>query len=320
MRGVLDQPAEAHLHQAELTLDHAEGVLDLGAHTGLALLALLHRRFGAPLGQLGDVARAGGDVPLQVLALHADLRAAVARVGPDRAFLAVQQVGDLLDVGLVGRGGGDRVHQTAGSVHRDVRLHAEVPLVALLGLVHFRVAFTLPVLGGTRRRDDGGVHDAALPEQQALALEVLVDGREDVLGEVALLEQVAKVQDRRLVGNRLAQAQPREGAQRGDLVQRLFHRRVAQRKPVLHQMHPQHRLQRVGAATSSGHRVVRLDQPEQRLPRHDHLHLFEEDLAPGLLPLAGVLRIRRADLAHRLRSLHCSTHLQRRRWTCSEFP
>ena len=82
--------------------------------------------------------------------------------------------GDLLDVGLVGRRGGDGVHQAAGGINGDVRLHAEVPLVALLGLVHLGVALTVLVLGRARRGNDGRVDDAALLEQQALACQVRV--------------------------------------------------------------------------------------------------------------------------------------------------
>ena len=40
----------------------------------------------------------------------------------------------------------DRVHQARVSVDPDVRLHAEVPLVALLGLVHLRVALAAAFL------------------------------------------------------------------------------------------------------------------------------------------------------------------------------
>ena len=88
-----------------------------------------------------------------------------------------------------------------------------------------------------------------------LRAQVRVDRLENVLGQVVGFEQVAKVQDRRLVRDRLAQTQVSEGAPRGNLVQRLFHRRVAQRKPVLHQVHAQHRRQRVRSAAASGGRV-----------------------------------------------------------------
>ncbi|MNV96796.1 hypothetical protein D3C71_1918390 [compost metagenome] len=41
------------------------------------------------------------------------------------------------------------------------------------------------------------------------------------------------------------------------------------------------------------------DDFEQRLPGHHQFHLGKEDFAPGLLPLARLLRIRKTDLAHR---------------------
>jgi hypothetical protein len=40
----------------------------------------------------------------------------------------------------VGRRGNHRVNQLGLAVHANVRLHAEVPLVTLLGLVHLRIA------------------------------------------------------------------------------------------------------------------------------------------------------------------------------------
>ena len=40
--------------------------------------------------------------------------------------------------------------------------------------------------------------------------------------------------------------------QDGRLIQRFFHRRIAVAEPVLHQMNPQHRHQRIGRAAASG--------------------------------------------------------------------
>jgi transposase InsO family protein len=53
---------------------------------------------------------------------------------------------------------------------------------------------------------------------------------------------------------------------------------------------------------------VRLDDLKQQLSPHQHLHLFKQHLATGLLSLAGVLRIRNTDLAHRAGSFASSTH------------
>ena len=60
---------------------------------------------------------------------------------------AVQQLVDLGDI----RHGGCRAHhavyQPRFIINADVRLHAKVILVPLLGLVHFRVALAVLVLG-----------------------------------------------------------------------------------------------------------------------------------------------------------------------------
>jgi hypothetical protein len=160
-----------------------------GCSTFARTLALRRSRFWAtalrcPSGSLAMSLGRGSDMPLQALTVHARLRTPVARVGPHVLFLAVQQIGNLLDVGLIGRRGGDRVHQAAIGIHRDVRVRVEVPLVALLGLVHLGVTHTLGVLGRAGHGDDGRVHDAAALERQALALQMLVDRREDILGQV----------------------------------------------------------------------------------------------------------------------------------------
>ena len=61
-------------------------------------------------------------------------------------------------VALVGRRGVHAVHEARFGIHADVGLHAKVPLVALLGLVHLGVARLVLVLGRRRRGNDGGVH------------------------------------------------------------------------------------------------------------------------------------------------------------------
>jgi len=52
-----------------------------------------------------------------------------------------------------------------------------------------------------------------------------------------------------------------------------LHRRVAQRKPVLHKMYSQPWLQCVRPAAPAGHRVVRPDNLQQYLPRDHQFHL-----------------------------------------------
>ena len=61
-----------------------------------------------------------------------------------------------------------------------LRLHPVVPLIALLGLVHLGIPLPCFVLGGARRRNQGGIHDRALAHCHAPCAEVGFDGRKDL--------------------------------------------------------------------------------------------------------------------------------------------
>jgi hypothetical protein len=75
----------------------------------------------------------------------------VALVGVLGPLLAVQPLLRLADVRLVGRRALDTLQQPRCRISSYVRLHAEEPLVALLGLIHIGVAFVPAVLRRTRR-------------------------------------------------------------------------------------------------------------------------------------------------------------------------
>ena len=53
----------------------------------------------------------------------------------------------------VGHSADDVVHEAGFGIYRDVRLQAEVPVVALAGLVHRGVSTTSAVLGRTRQEE-----------------------------------------------------------------------------------------------------------------------------------------------------------------------
>lgn len=72
-------------------------------------------------------------------------------------------------------------------------------LVALLGLVYPRIPLPLFVLGGPRRRDQGGIDDRALPPRHAPSTEVAFDGLKDLPPQLVLLQQVAEGQDLGLI-------------------------------------------------------------------------------------------------------------------------
>ena len=184
-----------------------------------------------------------------------------------------------------------------------MRLHAEVPLVALLGLVHLRIALPVLVLGGAGCGNQSGIDDGAALEHQAARHQAGVDGAQDLRSQRVLLQQMAKAQDGALVGQAGdAGIKPSELAVQRDVVQGLFHRRIGVAEKLLQQVNAQHRLKRKGRAPCLSRRRTRGNERQQIRPGDHLLHLFQErSLARAL---AGQLEstLGKADLLHR-----CST-------------
>ena len=105
-----------------------------------------------------------------------------------------------------------------------------------------------------------------------------------------LLQKAPELQDRRFVRHRFVeQVQAGEAAHARHVVQGVFHTRVGQVEPLLHEVEAQHRFQRPRTPPLAGLRVVRIDQLHQRRPGHHEFHFRQELLPPGL-PLLPLFR------------------------------
>ncbi|REG58721.1 hypothetical protein B0G80_1402 [Paraburkholderia sp. BL6669N2] len=160
------------------------------------------------------------------------------------------------------------VCQSRLAIHTDVQLHAEVPLLALPRLMHFGVSRLVRILCGTGRTDDGGIHNRAGAYLQSAPLQYLADPGEQLLAELVALQQPAKLQQRRAIGNAFApQVNPNESPQCGAVQQRFLAGFIRKVEPVLHKVHAQHALQTNWRATALPLRIVWLDNLAQLRPR-----------------------------------------------------
>jgi hypothetical protein len=156
--GVLFEPAIAHLGEAKHALDDPDRMLDLGPH--LRFVAVFRA-----LNRIDDTAMtvaAIGEVPGlgRVLPDHRPL-ATVSLITPHAGLVAVQQIGQHRAVGDIGRRRHHRVDQLAAAVDPEMRLHAEIPLVSFLGLMHLGIARLVGVFDRGGRIDDGGIDNRA---------------------------------------------------------------------------------------------------------------------------------------------------------------
>jgi len=90
-------------------------------------------------------------------------------------------------------------------------------------------------------------------------------------------EQVAKPQDGGFVRQACrACIKPRKFAVQRYVVERFFHRRIGEPKPLLHEVNAQHRLDGKRRTPRLASRPVRLDHPNQLGPGHHKVHLIKK--------------------------------------------
>ncbi len=85
--------------------------------------------------------------------------------------------------------------QATLGIDTNVGLHAKVPLIAFLGLMHLRIALLLFVLGRAGSLNDGGIDQGALSHHDACFGQPAIDGHEQLAGQLMLLQQVAEIHD-----------------------------------------------------------------------------------------------------------------------------
>lgn len=110
-----------------------------------------------------------------------------------------------------------------------------------------------------------------------MGTEVGFDGGQHLGAQAVLFEQVAKPQDGVLIGQSGgASIELGELPVHGNIVQGLFHGRVAQSKPLLHEVNAQHGRYGKGRAHCLARRRVGLNQANQLRPWNHQVHLVKK--------------------------------------------
>jgi hypothetical protein len=219
------------------------------------------------------------------------LNAEVARVTVYPLVVISDQVAHHGDIGNVVRGDGDTVGEFSDLINGDMGLHAEIPLVALLGLLYLQAALLGLVLGGERGGHDGGVDDGALAHEQLLLGQAGVDLLEDPLGQGMFLQQVTETQQRGGVRHALdGQVDTDEVTHGLAIVDIIFERLVGEGVPLLQEVDPQRALQANGRPAPLACRIRKVGRRQcidHSLPWHQGIHLGQEPLSAGNLLLAS---------------------------------
>jgi len=189
----------------------------------------------------------------------------------------MQQSMRLRHIVCIGLSRRDCVHQTRLGVHANVRLHTEVPLVALLGLVHLWVTLPRAVFSGAGSGNQSGINGSACFEQQAPVDQLGVRGGKNLRGQVVGFKQVAESENGAVIRQaRGACVKLGELTKQGHIVQGLFHGRITQAKPLLHEFNAKHCGNGKRWTARFTCRRKGLDQASQLRPRHNKIHLVEK--------------------------------------------
>src|SRR3989338_6080713 len=294
---ILHHTAIADLGKTKDTLDDQESVFDLGTHTRLSTV-LFPLPFGEPLVAepllIGKVAGFWRSLGVKFFL------AGEGRVAVPPPLVAVQQLRERVFVVFVGGCRNNRMDQLGLAVHADVRLHAEVPLVALLGLAHLRVARLALVLGRGRGIDNRRVDDGAGRNLHSLVLEMSTDFLKQTLAQLMLFQQMAEFAHRGFIRRAYpSQINAHEFAHGQRVIERLFHRGVGKVEPVLDKVDAQHALKANRRASVSCFGVNRFDQGAQGSPWHNAIHVRQERSASRRLGITVKAASRECCLFHR---------------------
>ena len=101
----------------------------------------------------------------------------------------------------IGRCGCDRMDQLRLAIHPNMRLRPEVPLVALLSLMHLVIPLLGPVCRRTGRTDDGGIHNGPSAHLQPLLRQIFPDPGKVLLAQLVGFREMPELADRRLLGH-----------------------------------------------------------------------------------------------------------------------
>jgi hypothetical protein len=304
LAGVLCPSPIAHFAMSKFSLVHTKRVLNLDTDAGLEFLQLFFEYID-PFSFVHSLAVAlyYGNVPVHIWTLREDYvglsNAPITRLSKDNLFLPMKQgvcMSNVMGIGCCGR---DRVHQTRLGINANMCLHAKIPLVGLLGLLHLGVAFTRAVFGLAGRTYQGGVHNSDGFEHQATVNQLGIDGDQYLLTQSVLFEQMAKAQDDALIGQASdARIQVRKSAVQRDVVKGLFHGRTRVPEELLHQVNSQQHFCGKRRLSCLAHWRMRRDQRQQLCPRNHQIHLVQKRTFAGAFGDQLESRVGKAHLFH----------------------
>jgi hypothetical protein len=127
---------------------------------------------------------------------------------------------------------------------------------------------------------------------------MLIDGVQNQAAELVLLKKMTEVEYGAFIWQRIGQRQPGKSAHGLNLIERIFHCRIAEVVEKLHTMNAEHDQQRVSWTASRFDGAVFGELLVELVPGNQLIHFRQKDFAAGLALLILVFEFGEGHLGH----------------------
>lgn len=179
------------------------------------------------------------------------------------------------------------VNQFGFTIHANVCLPAEIPLISFPRLMHLRIALFFLVFGGAWRTDNAGIDNGSPGNLDTVLMQIFIHQREKVITRVILLHEVAKLTDSGFVRSGLvAEVDTDEVAHGTRIVDSFFGCGFREIKPMLKAVDTQHALDANRPTPCTfGLWVKGLNGTDQTFPGDEIVHFREKLLFTSFLAM-----------------------------------
>ena len=177
-------------------------------------------------------------------------------------------------------------------INTGMYLHSEVPFIALLCLMHFRITLAILVFSGFRCCYKAGVNNSATMHHKACFVETIVDISKNLLTKFICFKHMSELKQcsciRYLLFIEIYMHKWTHGV---TVVDRILDSFIGQIKPNLHEIHAKHGFNTNRFATALVSEIIWANHFYPIWPWDDFFHGIKKFLTLGFLLAVGVFHV-----------------------------
>ena len=197
-----------------------------------------------------------------------------------------------INVAYIGCRCGYYVYIATSSINSGMNFHAKIPLVSLLGLVHFRITFAFFILRRAWSIDDGSIHNGSTMHNHPLLFQTALHVLKELFPYVMFFQQMAEFQKGSSIRNLFTgKVEVHERPHGIAVIDCIFDSSIREVKPVLHKVHTEHGFNASYGASTLTRGIIGGNNIDPVIPGNHLIHGCKEFFALGYLFSMHVLYV-----------------------------